>query len=350
MNDTARLHPEVAEFAADVRAQLSDLGADEIEELTGDLEADLQERVEEAGVDDLEDPAAYATELRSAAGLPPRADVRQRQPWHRALASGVTNRLALLEERLRATPVSSATLDFFISLRPFWWILRGWVAYEIAHLLFASGSPGAFLPHSLLGWVALLVACVVSVQCGRGEWTDRRWIPRLVIAGSVVAVLGLPFAFDHAVDHMRVQQVVPRGFQADNYPDGGLRMNGLPVRNIFAYDADGEPIDNYQLYDQAGKPLFISKRQSWDWVSIPGTQRSGQQAWNVFPLKRVKWSDSTYDPAVGNRVAKQGVVPQVWNLPMATAPELLTPPAEGGQPEEPKGDAQPPPEDAKPPN
>ena len=331
MNETARLHPEVAEFAADVRAQLSDLGADEIEELTGDLEADLQERVDEAGVDDLEDPAAYATELRSAAGLPPRADVRPQQPWHRALASVVTNRLALLEERLRATPVSSATLDFFISLRPFWWILRGWVAYEIAHLLFASGSPGAFLPHSLLGWVVLLVACMVSVQCGRGEWTDRRWVPRLVIAGSVVAVLGLPFAFDHALAHMRVKQVVPGGFQTHNYPDAGLRMNGLPVRNIFAYDADGEPIDSYQLYDQAGKPLFVSKRQSWDWVSIPGTLRSGQQAWNVFPLKRVKWSDSTYDPAVGNRVAKQGVVPQVWKLPMMKAPELLATPTNEGQ-------------------
>ena len=64
--------PEVAQFVAAVRAELADLDPEVVEELTGGLEADLTDSLEAAPGNGFGDPAAYAAELRSAAGLPPR--------------------------------------------------------------------------------------------------------------------------------------------------------------------------------------------------------------------------------------------------------------------------------------
>ena len=68
MNDTVQTSPAVAAFVAQVRARLGDLTEEEREELLGGLEADLAERLAE-GEAALGDPAAYAAELRAAAGL-----------------------------------------------------------------------------------------------------------------------------------------------------------------------------------------------------------------------------------------------------------------------------------------
>lgn len=335
MNDTIRLHPEVAGFAAAVRARLSDLDADEIEELTGDLEADLQERVDDAGEVDLGDPAAYATELRTAAGLPPREAVDAR-PWYVKLRAAIERRAMGLEARLRGMPASSALLDFLIALRPAWWILRAWVAYQIAHMLYDTHSQGDVLPHSTRAWAILIVATIVSVQWGRGRWRDRRFIPAAVVAGSVAAVIGLPFAYDHASARpsASASASVAAWNGSGDWRDNGLRMNGRPVRNVFAYDAKGDPLAQVQLYDQGGKPLFVTDRKTWKWVSVPATLRTGQQAWNVFPLARVPRRDSKFDRTTGHRVAEPGVVPQVWELPMPHAPAILAIPSNDGNSDE----------------
>lgn len=99
--------PEVARFVAEVRAALDDLDAEVVEELTGGLEADLTDSLEAsrtagpgfAGADEasaatvLGDPVGYAAELRSSAGLPPRAPAPApsppsgRWPWLRRCTS-----------------------------------------------------------------------------------------------------------------------------------------------------------------------------------------------------------------------------------------------------------------------
>ena len=68
---------DVGAYVAAVRARLDDLAPEEVEELTGGLEADLAEAL--AGFDETPrqrfgDPAAYADELRAAADLPPRRE------------------------------------------------------------------------------------------------------------------------------------------------------------------------------------------------------------------------------------------------------------------------------------
>ena len=69
------VRPEVPEmvraFVARVRERLSDLPAEELQDLTEGLEADLTDLVAERGGGTLGDPDEYAQELRSAAGLEP---------------------------------------------------------------------------------------------------------------------------------------------------------------------------------------------------------------------------------------------------------------------------------------
>ena len=65
--------PEIVTFAEGVRAALADLPAEEVDDLTEGLEADLAESLAEDLRRTLPDPVAYAAELRLAAGLPGRA-------------------------------------------------------------------------------------------------------------------------------------------------------------------------------------------------------------------------------------------------------------------------------------
>lgn len=76
MTATVR-HVEVTRFVAAVREALQDLAPDEVDELTGGLEADLDDALADDSVGGIErfgSPEGYAAELRSAAGLPPRAE------------------------------------------------------------------------------------------------------------------------------------------------------------------------------------------------------------------------------------------------------------------------------------
>ena len=82
MNDTTVIGAagqveDVRAYVRAVRAWLGDLPADEVEDLTAGMEADLAERAAESGGPLgglLGQPEAYAAELRSAAGLPPRVE------------------------------------------------------------------------------------------------------------------------------------------------------------------------------------------------------------------------------------------------------------------------------------
>ncbi len=63
--------PEIRLYVRAVRERLEDLTEEEREELVGGLDADLNDLVEERGIDALPDPGEYARELRTAAGFDP---------------------------------------------------------------------------------------------------------------------------------------------------------------------------------------------------------------------------------------------------------------------------------------
>ncbi len=96
MNDTVAM--EVRDYVVGVRAALADLPPEDVEEFTTGMEADLAERLAEPGDGTLRDrlgePDAYAAELRSAAGLPPRAALVQSK---KPVAQRLSDRWASLQ-------------------------------------------------------------------------------------------------------------------------------------------------------------------------------------------------------------------------------------------------------------
>ena len=301
--------PAVSEFASAVRAALSDLTPEELDELTDGLEADLTDRLAESAASELGDPAAYAEELRAAAGLP-----------HRPAGRG-TGRPIRLEvvEALRSTPREIAAAfrafgerhpslrllrDFVIALRPLWWLFR---AAVVTALVVNVLRPGWWMPINGLTVAAGIAALVVSVQFGRGKWLPFAWMRGLLLAANVILAIAAPFVV------AGVATAVNNGWYATTYADAagpdlsssGLLQNGNQVSNIFAYDAHGDPLTNVQLFDQDGKPLDVMSDAAVSYgyggdsaYTVPSDAVTGRPGWNVFPLDHVKQNAISRDGTV----------------------------------------------------
>jgi hypothetical protein len=300
--------PEVARFVAAVRAELADLDPDVVEELTGGLEADLTDSLEAArtaGSGSAEavgpdatafgDPVGYAAELRSSAGLPPRAPAPRALSTlgPLALVAALQERAALLGERVRRHPRWPSVRDFALALRPVWWVARAWVAHILVlDALFQSEQEVRAVPQSPGPVLLLLVAVVVSVQLGRrsatrtiGAW---RWP---VLLGNVLALLLLPVALGSTGRPFAAQVTYVNGA---SIPSDGLYLNGNPVTNVLPYDSAGRPLSGVQLFDQNGEPLALTPNspnntvQDGDLLSegLPLVDANGEARWNVFPLQQ----------------------------------------------------------------
>jgi hypothetical protein len=293
MNAAATTLPatEVAQFATAVRAALSDLPPDELDELTDGLEADLGERLDESpdAAVGLGDPLAYAEELRAAAGYPPRTARSH-------LGSALPN-LRTLPQEVRAGWAAlvarhawlASTVSFLMLLRPVWWVLRGVAAY----VLLAS-----FLGFNGTTWWIIGVALVVlSVQAGRGWMHKRTWVRWTTRAVSVIVLLFAPFMLGAAATAINL--AMSSTYEEQYFPPQGLSQNGRQIDNIFAYDAAGNPIDQVQLFDQDGNPLNLVSDTSADFwgtmdgsMVVPSGDVPGRAGWNVFPLAHANsWSD-----------------------------------------------------------
>lgn len=299
---------QVTEFAMAVRRALSDLGPDVLDELTDGLEADLADKL--ADGEPLGDPAAYAAELRAAAGVAPAG-----RP---SIADNVRENLADLRERFApflAHPPVAAVLAFLVALRPLWWVLRAWGLFYILagfHVLPAN----QFDPFLLIGLLLL------SVQWGRGRWLPWRWSRGAVIALSVVAALALPGLLTGAVEKLTfVDRMDP-----DDYIADGILLNKQPVTNIFAYGPDGQPLTDVRLYDQDGNPLSIVPSQwgdqdaywTYDGTVLAPSERAGTEGWNVYPLQTVDPSDLSDTGTVPSWARRSDVA-----APFASVQQLL---------------------------
>jgi len=310
------LGSEVADFAARVRAELADLAPDQVDDLTDGLEADLAEAWadrltrscdgatrSDGPIGTANDatalfgpPAAYAAELRAAAGLDPRVGPRRASlrgragalvtaPW-RAAAS----RAQRLLVRLRTTRWWPPVEDLLVALRPMWWVLRGWI---VAHLLLqVSGierNGPWWVPETFVGWMVLVAAVVASAQWGRGRWqVGGRWYRVLVVVNAVAVVAGVVF-----VSWLPGRQT--EYVYADPGPvQDGVVVGGQYAENLFVYDAQGEPVAGAQVFDQAGRPVTlgidsIGAAEYWDGSDaqqwrLGGARADGTGVWNAYPL------------------------------------------------------------------
>src|SRR5699024_10026285 len=113
-------------------------------------------------------PEDYAAELRAAAGLAPASVGGGRRARLLGDPAEDLRRLGRdIMRRLRALSWWAPVEAFLVALRPVWWLLRGWVVYQVvASVLGVSG----WLPRSLAAFLVLVGAVVLSVQYGRGMW------------------------------------------------------------------------------------------------------------------------------------------------------------------------------------
>lgn len=346
---------DVAGYAAAVRRSLSDLGPEQVEDLTDDLEADLADALADERhvahgrglLEQFGPPEDYAAELRAAAGLVPAATGGHR----RHLSDPVEDlrkggRWVL--GRLRAQPWWAPLEAFLVSLRPVWWLVRGWVGYELAVLFFGGPrDPGSLgLPRSTFGWSVLAASVVVSVQLGRGVWLRSprtRWVPALA---STVAVVALVPMLGWLQGQMQYRDIVVAGYQSGKYDGGtqtvyqdkpvdGVVVDGMQVSNLFVYDAEGNPLTDVQIYDDRGRPVrttydngsnpywFPEGTEPWSFVSR--TDADGRNRWNVYPLQGAPTSSFTYDDS-GLQVLPAGISATTPPWPFAKAPALDAPP------------------------
>lgn len=260
--------PEAAAYLAAVEHELADLPADERAELLEDLGLHLLALAEDD--DDrpvavrLGSTAAYAAELRVAAGLPPRA----------ATTSSRWDRLTVIPRRVMAHQLVRGTRDFLPQLQPAWWVLRGYLVVVAATVLAHAGAPWkielrggliddvpfpATFDSKTLGAVLVAAAIVISVRLGLASL--GRQANGVVVAVNVLIVLVGAWLAVVAHDRLPLRQlevqVVARG--AD-YP---LQSSHGAVTNIYPFSADGKPLTGVLLYDQDGRPLHAAAQEWW---------------------------------------------------------------------------------------
>lgn len=227
----------INDFAAAVRAELADLPKNEIQELTDGLEADLQDRFIEEGEDfHVGSPVAYAQELREAAGV-------AAKPLKRNAFSS-TALIHNTEAWFRKSSMGSWVLDFGISIRPVWWVLRVVVMFVIF---------GTFL---LPMWL-FPVAVFLSIMWGRGQWFTARLFKSILLPLNLIAIVLLVPAIDSGL--RTFDQYVANNdlVQSTDYANRqGLQLNGEQVLQVKAFDAAGAEVNGLTYQDQNGNPLF----------------------------------------------------------------------------------------------
>lgn len=349
----------VAEYAARVREHLAGMPAEQVDDLTDGLEADLADaladEVAPAGTrGDLialfGPPADYARELRVAAGLPEPEPV----PARRGLRAGFRGmREDVRRTALRATagmrrqPWWPGVRDFGLAVRPLWWLLRAWVVYQLLLQLAGGryadgGGKGGWVPADPPTWVLLTGLVVVSVQWGRGLWLPRsgRWLP--AATGALAVVLLVPaviWAGDGAVRWQTRYETAYVEQSSDGIPrEDGVWVDGMQVSNLFVYDAEGNPLRDVQVYDDRGRPVRTTTDEGWstwslpgvteDWNFLPAVDEDGRTRWNVYPLLGAPNADFDWD-GLGTDESAQNPAdvlttdPRVPPRPFAKAPAVV---------------------------
>lgn len=307
MNGSA-LRSQVDRYLAAVQTHLSDLPAEDREDLVEDLEQHLREvAAEEDG--DLEarlgPPDRYAAELRASAGLAP--PTRHRKgPGAWLAASSPVRAARRTWERVTTDPRVDEVVESADQARPLWWALRGYVLVLLWGLV--SGGAISLLTFPvprlaasrLFGLLAVAVVVPASYALGRRGVGDprARWVGMLANVLVVLLALG---AFSAIRNAAAVQAWPPQYAYAEPDVEEGalLGPQGQRITNIFPYGPDGEPLKGVLLYDQNGEPVSIVAGRTDDGVPIvtsyPLTP-DGRPVTNSFPQHQAARDDAYEGP------------------------------------------------------
>ncbi len=357
MTDTITENSEVAAYLAAIRAALEDLPATERDELLEDLEAHLYEVAAESDGGTLEaslgSPTAYAAELRASAGLDPAPEVDV--PLSRRIERAVsTSSLWQGIGRALEQPFAVWLRGFLSSLRPAWWVARGWLAL-FAVVVWSQGGQienyrnDVVVPTFHYSWFIGLVAVVLAIAASVwvGLRTDRlpTWARHAIVVGNVVV---LAYFLSCSND---IRSVARTGYGQSSYgpqpavsattqPYRGIAVNGRHPQNIYPYDAQGHLLTGVRLFDDRGQPiqgLAGSNSLGQDLVRVLPSDAAGAIVRNDYPqvVGGINGEDLGVD-AVGNpqrppTAGPAAVSAMAKATPMPT-PTIFVPPMAGATP------------------
>lgn len=306
MSDTIVLGDnEIRDYVARVRRALDDLRADDVDELTSGMEADLAEIRSEAGslVARLGEPETYAAELRAAAGLPPRSAVASRTRGMREATATVRESY---DAALQRHPWLRHSRDYVRTLHPAWWLLRAFLAVWCINAMLGLGQLASVL--------LLLAAVPLSVWIGwRGRGVPGAARLAIGLANTVAVVASLVFGAQLVERFYGSGSYLPAVYSQPAAPSG-LSREGVEVANVFVYDEQGNPVPRARLFDEGGSPLIVRPHDVQD--RIASVDSYGQAQRNVVP--RSLPSTDAWHPTQEQLDAEE----YAWRPP-ATLPPLL---------------------------
>jgi hypothetical protein len=227
----------IQDFAASVRLELRDLPKSVVEELTGDLEASLQERRQDEGEDfQLQSPNEYAAELREAAGVSPKPA--------RTRAFSSRSFVASVEAWFSKYALTRSMLQFGISIRPLWWVLRAVIAWVIFSGLLSSTTSA----------IVLVTSVFLSIQWGRKKWFTNRFFAALVLPLNLLALILVIPAQNSLMSN--INSISPEFDYSRSISNSGLNLDGYPISEIQAFDAKGNLIKGLTFKDENGNTLI----------------------------------------------------------------------------------------------
>jgi hypothetical protein len=304
MSTTATgLPPNVATYLAALRAELSDLAADERDDLLAEVEPSLLEAAadgEEPIAGRLGAPADFAADLRTSAGLPPKPAARP---------AGMTRRL----RELAASPRARQARNVARELAPVWWAVRAYFAVGLTAILLGidwSLQHPALPRFGSAAGTALVLALALAGSFALGlRHRGVQGGPRrtLIALNAVLLVAAVP-VLDRARD-APAAGVYTEFVSGPTQP--GLAYDGVAVENVYPYDRKGRLLHDVRLYDQRGRPLDAVKETA-DPDRRHVLKRNGTRAFNAYPIRY-------FEPGT-RRVARPDAAPDIDPAPLKTRP------------------------------
>ena len=192
---------EIAAYLADVRGAMTDLDPGVRDGLLEDLPEHLAE-VAAADPSPLQSrlgpPAAFAAELRAAAGLAPAPPSAGRRPNEQVVSSAqLAREFAVRLDRSLGRLAGYETLrELLVALRPGWWALRG--AGVASFLTIAIGHASYYYYVNVADVIGMsliaFIGALISVRVGRATLRASASTRMLVAIINVPCVLILLYA------------------------------------------------------------------------------------------------------------------------------------------------------------
>ncbi|MCE7002534.1 hypothetical protein LWC34_06770 [Kibdelosporangium philippinense] len=388
-------------YLARVRTSLADLPASEVEEILDDVRPHLADVELELGpdaridamIERLGTPESYAAELRASGGYPPASEaaktyaasglVRPRIAlWGLVisalgcgvvafvaavnleadallalalplpifiaslallLTNGVESVLALPEmkwlsetvDRAREKDGPGKVIRFLESMKPAWWVVCAAVLVAFGLMLMLRHRQAVLLLPLL---AAIGVAAVWAGQRVRG---DRRLL-WMVVPVSMFAVGGMLGGFGATADLIGSRTSYPTATSnyyssSDSYGTKQLTYGGNTVENIYAFDAEGEPLTDVYLYDEQGRPITLTRFGCRD--TNVSREKVGED--NRFPRPQIERTEQPFTDGEGRaagyrtKCRENKEVPFSAAIPKIPAPSATPSPTPSSQPSTP---------------